>query len=44
MFAGFVARMGKERLSRRAMFGEIVRGEGYSSGHEKDWMGASTKT
>ena len=39
LFAGFVARMGEERLPRRVMFGEMVGGKGYSFGQEKDWMG-----
>ena len=38
MFAGFVARMGEERLPQRVMFGELVEGKGYSGGQEKDWM------
>lgn len=29
LFAGFVANIGEESLSRRVMFGEIVRGKGY---------------
>ena len=37
MFAGFVARMGKERLPQRVMFGELVGGKGYSGVQEKDW-------
>ena len=36
LFAGFVARMGEERLPQRVMFGELVRGKGYSRGQEKD--------
>ena len=38
LFAGFVARMGEERLPQRVMFGEFVGGKGYSGGQEKDWM------
>ena len=38
LFAGFVARMGEERLPQRVMFGELVGGKGYSGGHEKDGM------
>ena len=36
LFAGFVARMGEERLPQRVMFGELVGGKGYSGGQEKD--------
>ena len=39
LFAGFVARKGDERLPQRVMFGELVRGKGYSGGQDKDWMG-----
>ena len=35
---GFVARMGEERLPRRAMFGEMLGENGYSGGQEWDWM------
>ena len=38
LFAGFVTRMGEERLPKRAMFGEMVGGKGYSGGQEWDWM------
>ena len=38
LFAGFVARMGEERLPQRVMFGEFVGGKGYSGGQEEDWM------
>ena len=38
LFAGFVARMGEERPPQRVMFGELVGGNGYSGGQEKDWM------
>ena len=38
LFGGFVARMGKERLPQRVVFGELVGGKGYSRGQEKDWM------
>ena len=37
MFAGFIARMGEERLPRRVMFGEMLEGKGYSGGQE--WTG-----
>ena len=35
LFAGFVARMGEERLPHRMMFGEIVGGMGYSGGQKR---------
>ena len=38
MFAGFVARMGEERVPRRVMFGEMLGGKGYSGEQEWDWM------
>ena len=38
MFAGFVARMGEERLPQRGLFGELVGGKGYSGGQEKGWL------
>ena len=38
LFAGFVTRMGEERLPKRVMFGEMVGGKGYSGGQEWDWM------
>ena len=38
LFAGFLARMGEERLPQRLMFRELVGGKGYSGGQEKDWM------
>ena len=38
LFAGFVARMREERLSRRVMFGEMLGGEGYSGGQAWHWM------
>ena len=38
LFAGFVARMGEERLRQRVIFGEIVGGKGCSGGQEKYWM------
>ena len=38
LFAGFVARVGEERLPQRVMFGELLGGRGYSGGEEKDWM------
>ena len=37
LFAGFVARMGEERLPQRGVFGELVGGKGYSGGQEKNW-------
>ena len=36
LFAGFVARMGEERLPRRVIFGEMLGGKGYSGGLEWD--------
>ena len=39
LFAGFVARIGEERVPSRVMFGETIGGKGYSFGQEKDWMG-----
>ena len=38
LYAGFVPRMGEERLPQRVMFGELFEGKGYSGGQEKDWM------
>ena len=38
LFAGFVARMGEERLPQRVMSGEFVGGQGYSGGQERDWI------
>ena len=38
LFAGFMARMGEDNLSRRVMFGELVGGKGYSGGQKKDWV------
>ena len=38
LFAGFVARIGEERLPRRGLFGEMFGGKGYSGGQEWDWM------
>ena len=38
LFAGFVARMGEERLPPGVMFGKFVGSKGYSEGQEKDWM------
>ena len=35
LFAGFLARIGEERLPQRAMFGEFVGGKGYSEGKGK---------
>ena len=39
LFAGFVARTDNERLPKRAMFGEMEGGQGYSGGQKQDWMG-----
>ena len=36
LFAGFVTRMGNERLPKRVMFGEVDRGKVYSGGQEQD--------
>ena len=36
LFAGFVARMGNERLPKRVMFGELEGGKGYVGGQEQD--------
>ena len=38
LFAGFVARMGEERLPRRVMVGEMLGSKGYSGGQKWDWM------
>ena len=38
LFAGFVARIGEERLPQRVLFGELAGGKGYSGGQEKIWM------
>ena len=38
LYAGFVARIGEERLLQRVMFGELVGDKGYSGWQEKDWM------
>ena len=38
LFAGFVARIGEERLPQRVMFGELVGGKGYSEGQEEDGL------
>ena len=38
LFAGFVARVGEERLPQKVMFGELVGDKGYSGGQEKDWV------
>ena len=38
LFAGFVTRMGKERMPKRAMFGEMVGDKGYSGAQEWGWM------
>ena len=38
LFAGFVARIGDERLPQRVMFEELVGGNGYYGGKDKDWM------
>ena len=39
MFAGFVARMEDIRLTKCAVFGEVVGGVGYVVGQEKERMG-----
>ena len=36
LFARFLARMEEGRLPQRVMFGELVGGNGYSGGPEKD--------
>ena len=36
LFAGFVGRMGEERLPQRVVFGQLVGGKGYSGGQKKD--------
>ena len=38
LFAGFVARMGEERLPQRVMFGELAGGTGYSGRQGEEWM------
>ena len=38
LFAGFMARMGEERLPRRVMFEKMLGGKGYSGGQEWDCM------
>ena len=38
LIAGFVARLGKERLPRRVMLEELVQVNGYSGEQENDWM------
>ena len=39
LFAGFVARMGEERLPQRVMLGELVGGKGYSGGQRRTgWL------
>ena len=43
LFAGFVARMGEERLPQRVMFGELVDGKGYSGGQEKEGLDGSSE-
>ena len=30
--------MGEKRLPQRVIFGELIGGQGYSGGHEKDWL------
>ena len=42
LFAGFVARMEGTRLSKCAMFGELLVGAGcMGGGQKKDWLGCS---
>ena len=41
LFAGFVARMGEERLPQRVMYGEFVGGKGYSGGAGERLDGSS---
>ena len=36
LLAGFVARMGEERLPQRVVFEELVGGKGHSGGQEKE--------
>ena len=38
LFAGFVARMGEERLPQMVMFEELAGGKGYAGGQEKGWL------
>ena len=38
LVAGFVARMGEERLQERVLFGELVGDEGYSGGQEESCL------
>ena len=38
LFAGFIARMGEERLPQRVMFGELGGGKSYQGGQDKDWL------
>ena len=38
-FAGFVARMGHERVPKRVMFGALEEGNGYLVGQAQDWRG-----
>ena len=38
-FAGFVARMGNERLPKRVICGEVDGGKGCSGGQQQDWTG-----
>ena len=39
LFAGFVARMDDTRLSKCALFGELVGSAGLVEGQNKEWMG-----
>lgn len=39
LFAGVIARMGKERLPQRVTFGEQVGGTGYTQGQEENYRG-----
>ena len=43
LFAGFVARMGNERLPKRMMFGELEGGKGYVGGKNRiGWVLSNT--
>ena len=37
LIAGFVARMGEERLPQKVMIEELLRGTGYSGGQGNTW-------
>ena len=38
LVSGFVALMWEECLSQRVVFWELIGGNGYSGGQEKDWL------